>query len=76
MAGDELITKHAKKFIPSLMKKYEDLASLDSVYAAQTKADHVVNMMGNNVRNMMDNMGDLEVKKRIFVKEILTIFRR
>jgi len=43
------------------MKKYDDLASLDSVYAAQTKADNVVNIMGNNVRNMMDNMQDLEV---------------
>jgi len=60
IADENMISKHAKKFMPSLMKKYDDLANLDHVYAAQTKADNVVNIMGTNVKNMLDNMGDLE----------------
>ena len=61
IADEEVISKHAKKFIPSLMKKYDDLANLDNVYAAQSKADGVINVMGTNVKTMLDNMHDLEV---------------
>jgi len=57
------ISKLAKRVLPSLLKKYDDLSSIDNVHAAQAKANEVQSMMGNNIRGMMDNMQNLEVRK-------------
>ncbi len=53
--------KLAKRALPSLLKKYDDLSSIDNVAAAQSKANEVQSIMGNNIRGMMDNMQNLEV---------------
>jgi len=58
------ISKMAKRVLPSLLKKYDDLASIDSVHAAQSKANEVQSIMGNNIRGMMDNMQNLEVLEK------------
>jgi len=58
------ISKLAKRVLPSLLKKYDDLASIDSVHAAQSKANEVQSIMGNNIRGMMDNMQNLEVLEK------------
>ena len=64
--SEATILKLAKRCLPSLLKKYDDLASIDKVYSAQNKANEVQNIMGNNIRGMMDNMQNLEVEKKLF----------
>jgi len=68
------INKLAKRVLPSLLKKYDDLSSIDSVAAAQSKANEVQSIMGNNIRGMMDNMQNLEV--RVKYEEKLRILNR
>jgi len=63
------ISKLAKRVLPSLLKKYDDLSSIDNVHAAQAKANEVQSIMGNNIRGMMDNMQNLEVRKILREKE-------
>jgi len=58
------ISKLAKRVLPSLLKKYDDLSSIDSVHAAQSKANEVQSIMGNNIRGMMDNMQNLETLEK------------
>jgi hypothetical protein len=58
------IGKLAKRALPSLLKKYDDLSSIDNVAAAQSKANEVQSIMGNNIRGMMDNMQNLEVLEK------------
>ena len=63
------ISKLAKRVLPSLLKKYDDLSSIDNVHAAQAKANEVQSIMGNNIRGMMDNMQNLEVKIYLWMRE-------
>jgi len=58
------ISKLAKRVLPSLLKKYDDLSSIDNVHAAQAKANEVQSIMGNNIRGMMDNMQNLETLEK------------
>jgi len=58
------ISKLAKRVLPSLLKKYDDLSSIDNVHAAQSKANEVQSIMGNNIRGMMDNMQNLETLEK------------
>ena len=60
-ANKEVISSHAKKFLPSMVNKYNNLVNIDNVHAAQKKADDVIIMMGTNIKNMVDNMENLEV---------------
>jgi vesicle-associated membrane protein 7 len=62
--SEEVISKLAKRCLPSLLKKYDDLSSVDKIYSAQEKANEVKNMMGSNIRGMMDNMQNLEVLEK------------
>jgi hypothetical protein len=59
--SEATISKAAKRCLPSLLKKYDDLANLDKIHTAQMKANEVQSVMGNNIRGMMDNMQNLEV---------------
>ena len=58
------INKLAKRSLPSLLKKFDDLSSIDNIHAAQSKANEVQSIMGNNIRGMMDNMQNIEVRPK------------
>jgi len=61
---DVTINKLAKRSLPSLLKKFDDLSSIDNIHAAQSKANEVQSIMGNNIRGMMDNMQNIEVLEK------------
>jgi len=47
--------------LPAILRKYDDLSSIDNIHAAIKKADEVQDIMSQNIRNMVNNMQNVEV---------------
>jgi hypothetical protein len=59
-ASPDDMSKKAKKWLVDIVKKYDDLKQIDSLYAAQDNVNQITNVMGDNMKKMMDNMTSLD----------------
>ena len=55
------IQRHVKRSVPMLLKKYDDLKSLDRIMSAQSNVDAIQNVMEDNLRKVIKNTQDLDV---------------
>lgn len=58
-ANPDDVAKSVRKSLSELCKKYNDLKSIDKVYAAQSHVDDISNMMKDNLTNQMSNMSKM-----------------
>lgn len=55
------IHKTVKKPVQESVKKYDDLKSLDKLYAAQEKVNEITDVMQENTKKMLENVQSVEV---------------
>lgn len=60
-ATPEMISKHVKKFVTSIVTKYEDVSNFDKIYQAQTNVEQVQLMMEDNMKKMLNNHTNIQV---------------
>ena len=59
---DEVIKAHSKKIVDDLTKKYDDLKAIDKIYQTQANVNDVQVIVEGNIKKMLDNQKDLEVR--------------
>ena len=55
------IQRHIKRSVPMLLKKYDDIKSLDRIVSAQSNVDAIQNVMEENLKKVIKNTQDLDV---------------
>lgn len=56
-----MVSKHVKKFVTSIVTKYEDVSNFDKIYQAQTNVEQVQLMMEDNMKKMLNNHTNIQV---------------
>jgi vesicle-associated membrane protein 7 len=54
------LSKQSKTWLTEIVKKYDDLKSIDKLYAAQDNVNAITNQMTTNMNNVFKNMESLE----------------
>lgn len=69
--------KKIKAWLPDLVKKYDDLKTLDPLYAAQDNVSQIQNQMSQNINNVMKNMDSLDTleNKTVDMKGSASMFQ-
>ena len=70
-AKPEDIQRHVKRSIPMLLKKYEDIKSLDKIMSAQSNVNIIQDTMQENLNKVIKNTQNLDV---IFIMIFLLNF--
>ena len=60
--NSEVISKHLKKFVTTIIAKFEDVQNFDKIYQAQTNVEQVQLMMEDNMKKMLNNHVNVQVK--------------
>lgn len=73
--NSENINKHLKKFVTTIAAKYEDLQNFDKIYQAQANVEQVQLMMEDNMKKMLNNHVNVQVKeiRVIYNKTVLRV---
>lgn len=65
----ENINKHLKKFVSTVVAKYEDLTNFDKIYQAQANVEQVQLMMEDNMKKMLNNQVNIQVRAFLIICE-------
>lgn len=73
--NSENINKHLKKIVTTIAAKYEDLQNFDKIYQAQANVEQVQLMMEDNMKKMLNNHVNVQVKeiRVIYNKTVLRV---
>ena len=77
-ASPDDMSKKAKKWLVDIVKKYDDLKQIDSLYAAQDNVNQITNVMGDNMKKMLENVNNLDniEKKSSELKSSASLFEK